>query len=401
MRKQWILVSVALLALLVACNGSSGAPANPTEQAATAVAAIEATRAQRLTVVPSSDATPAAQVTPGAAEPQPESRGDRIAFWRDNGQAVDIIVMDPDTGEELNLTNNYKLHAFRPVWSPDGVYLAFVYDKEDNWDIYFAPADGSARLPRELTISQNPDLYPQWSPDGALITYYSFIAGQFDILRVDVATHVKANLTAETPDSSESHAVWSPDGQSILFISDRDGNDEYYLMSRDGWDVRRLTQSENANEWDATWSPDGRQIAFVSDRDGDPEIYMIQVDGSELRRITENPAEDGIPTWSPDGQSLLFATDRDGNVEIYWLDLACLAAESGCESQGVNLTQSVGDDSLPAWSPDASRIAFVSTRVDGKEDIFLMQPDGSNQVNLTETAGAQEWGPAWAPVPPQ
>ena len=405
MRKQWILFTAMLLLalpILSGCNSDAETPSSPTEQAATAVAAIEATREQRLTETPTPAGDTAPSETPAAqstGEPLPESQGDLIAFWRDNGSAVDIIILDPDTGEELNLTNNTNLHAFRPIWSPDRLFVTFVYDKEDNWDLYYMPADGSARLPREMTVSPNPDLYPQWSPDGQFVTYYHFADGQFDVYREDFATHFKANLTNDTPDSSESHATWSPDGQDILFISDRDGNDEYYLMSRDGWNLRRLTESEGS-EWDAAWSPDGSQIAFVSDRDGDAEIYVMDADGSNPRRMTNDPAEDGIPTWSPDGRSLLFASNREGNAEIYWVDAACLESDAGCDEQAVNLTQDPGEDSLPSWSPDGNRIAFVSTRVDGVEDIFLMEADGSGLVNLTETAGAQEWGPVWAPRPP-
>ena len=47
------------------------------------------------------------------------------------------------------------------------------------------------------------------------------------------------------------------------------------------------------------WSPDGNQLAFVTDRDGNDEIYIINVDGSAARNLTQNPADDWDPAWSP------------------------------------------------------------------------------------------------------
>ncbi len=61
----------------------------------------------------------------------------------------------------------------------------------------------------------------------------------------------------------------------------------------------------------------GGYIAFTSDRDGNNEIYVMKADGSEQTRLTNNPASDLYPAWSPDGTRIAFVSDRDGNYEIY------------------------------------------------------------------------------------
>jgi hypothetical protein len=138
----------------------------------------------------------------------------------------------------------------------------------------------------------------------------------------------------------------------------------------------------------AGWSPDGSQIVFVSNRDGNFEIYVMDADGTNQTRLTNDAASDDRATWSPDGSQIAFESNRDGNFEIYVMD-----------ADGTNqarLTNDPAADSAAAWSPDGSQIAFRSTR-DGNNEIYLMNADGSNQINLTIDPAVDE-APAWGAV---
>ena len=88
--------------------------------------------------------------------------------------------------------------------------------------------------------------------------------------------------------------TWSADGSKIAFQSDRDGNEEIYVMGADGSAQRNLTDSPG-EDTRPTWSPDGSKIAFRSDRDGDWQIYVMNIDGSGLARLTDNSSRDTDP----------------------------------------------------------------------------------------------------------
>ena len=194
----------------------------------------------------------------------------------------------------------------------------------------------------------------------------------------------------------DSSPAWSPDGTRIAFTSGRDTSDtraQLYVMDADGSNaVRLLTSAVQDNS--PAWSPDGTQIAFSRDVD----IYVMDADGSNLLQLTSNvlgsaPA-DSVPAWSPDGTEIAFDRGPAGTAQIWRMD-----------TDGMNQVQitSAPGDQNPAWSPDGAQIAF--TRFDFSppsrpSDIYVMNADGSGQVNLTNNIVFRASDPDWQPVPP-
>jgi TolB protein len=124
-------------------------------------------------------------------------------------------------------------------------------------------------------------------------------------------------------------------------VSGRDSNIQICAIEISGTDESCLTAI--SNNFTPAWSPDGQQIAFVSDRDGNQEIYMMGADGKTQERLTDNSAFDGMPSWSPNGQQIAFISERDGNPEIYVM----YADGSGIQ----RLTMSEGRDIDAVWQP--------------------------------------------------
>lgn len=182
---------------------------------------------------------------------------------------------------------------------------------------------------------------------------------------------------------------FSPDGKQIVFISSRAGNQEVFVMDADGSNPRQLTETP-AREYHPTFSPDGAQIAFMSERDGNVEIYRMNPDGSHVLRLTDAPGFDGQPAFSPDGEQIAFVSSRDESWQIY-----VMTAEGSAVQR---LTQDESTNSYPRFSPDGTQIAYES--MSGKDisatELYVMNADGSQTRRLTENDFFDSM-PVWSP----
>jgi dipeptidyl aminopeptidase/acylaminoacyl peptidase len=181
--------------------------------------------------------------------------------------------------------------------------------------------------------------------------------------------------------------------QDILFIRRRD----IYAVRSDGTDEVRVTNS--GTNTGPAWASDGKRLAFVRDRsDTNPAVYTMNLDGSNLVRRSDSSAPWGFassPAWSPDGK-LSYSTSCDGHGCI-------LVTEEGV-SLPLRLAHPRGVNHQSAWSPDGSRIAFVSdwTAFDFTSDIYLQGSKGGPIVSLTDGFGFElnmklYLHPVWSP----
>ena len=163
----------------------------------------------------------------------------------------------------------------------------------------------------------------------------------------------------------------------IVFDSDRDGNREVYVMGTDGSGQTNLT-NEPADDRNPAWDPQGTRIAFVSNRETEEGpgqyIFVMNADGSEVRQLTSNGADS--PNWSPDGAWITFSAFND---------IFIIPADGSEEPRNLTNTPE-NNDFEPVWSPDGSRIAWLSGVPDDPNAyLFVMNVDGSNVQQLTDS----------------
>lgn len=229
----------------------------------------------------------------------------------------------------------------------------------------------------------------------------------------------------------------------IAFTSERDGNQEIYVMNNDGTGQARLTNNP-AIDYLPAFSPDGRKIAFVSQLsigssavikimnadgtnqvvvtsfalsaypytynvfrslswspngrkiafDEEEDIFTVNIDGSNRTNLTNHPAMDFAPAWSPDGSRILFISSRGSG---YWTTHT-LNAIDGSDVR-VLQSSSFSDDSSPDWSPNGDKIVLVVIHEDYFPALYTANADGTNRqiFDGIPFSGAQRNKPKWSP----
>jgi hypothetical protein len=177
-------------------------------------------------------------------------------------------------------------------------------------------------------------------------------------------------------------------GDQVLYTA----GGEIRIAAVDGSRSRTLARGDSP-----TWSPDGTTIAFASARvpGNGLDIYLMRADGSDQHRLVMHPggggehpintADDFAPTWSPLSWMIAFTTKRDGNEEIYSMDPIGHSVQ--------RLTNTPAADRDPAWSPDGRFLAFVSDR-DGNDEIYRLSRHG-DLLRVTHDP-ARDRAPAWS-----
>jgi Tol biopolymer transport system component len=120
----------------------------------------------------------------------------------------------------------------------------------------------------------------------------------------------------------------------------------------------------------------------------DFDIYTMLPDGTHVRQVTDKSGRDDMPTWSPDGSKLGWV--RGGQ---FWVH----EVKTGHQRVVARVEGGIGH--AVVWSPDGSKLAYTrqTPQPEGLSDIFVMNADGTNQTNLTNTPSVSEWEVNWSP----
>ncbi|HKO19614.1 MAG TPA: hypothetical protein VJU82_12085 [Acidobacteriaceae bacterium] len=266
--------------------------------------------------------------------------------------------------------------------SPASIVFYSARDGDAKPQIYVMDPDGNDQV--RVTFDTASDVDPDISPNGKEVVFASndTASGKNNIFLLDRSGAVR-NLT-NAPNGVDEWARWSPDGKKIAFDSNRDGGIfEIYIMNADGSNPTRLTGTSTLGRY-PSWSPNGKQIVFRRGID----IAVTNADGSGAPEQLTSEASTSfaqMPAWSPDGRYIAFMSFREGYCSVFRMDA------DGTDQ--INLTpKNPGDlnsswcSRAPSWSANGQEIFFMSLRpgTSGKNEIFVMNADGSNVRQLTD-----------------
>jgi Tol biopolymer transport system component/DNA-binding winged helix-turn-helix (wHTH) protein len=321
--------------------------------------------------------------------------GTRVAFAWNGGPGVDnydIYVKQRNTETPLRLTDDPAPESF-PTWSPDGTSIAFARGEGGPAAIYQVPAIGGDE--NKIAALASWPLGLDWSPDGEWIACSVMEArGAPDrVLLVSTRGEGSRFLTSPPEETvGDRYPVFSPDGGLIAFIrGDRLAFQDIFLVPAAGGEVRRLTRGhQRVNGLD--WTPDGREIVFSSAPGGNSRCWRVSVADLVLTPLDVGGSQISLLSLASKGHGLVYAAGRS-QMDI-WQTRVATPPDSLPES--FPLIASTRWDGAPRFSPDGSRIAFISDR-SGCREIWICDRDGTHPMQLTSFDNPKIRRPIWSP----
>ena len=367
----------------------------------------------------------------------------------------------------------------RPAWSPDGEWIVFESGREGLSHAFVIGSGGGEA--RRLGTRVEPEWIPSWSADSRRVRTFSSLAKQLTRVEypleegrgepVIAKTGLMSDPTIAVPSLSlagdrlvslkpggagigilsfekqgggrsvlESSGItrdptWAPDGRRLVFVSDREGRRDLFIVGVSSGRVSRLTNTEarestpcwsslggdiayslesptGSSIWvlepetertlkvvsepgrnsEPAWSPDDKMLAYVSDREGSPDIWIAQIGDGKTRRLTTMSGVESHPTWSPDGKFIAFASDAGGAPQIWKVPV-----EAGGEPVRVSVPDDAGSARQePSWNGKNTWIALTLVK-EGATSIQVVPPKGGKPFPSLLPQGMRVGSPAWSP----
>jgi len=306
---------------------------------------------------------------PGIGDIQIAPDGAQLLFvrtdadWDENGTRSHIWRVNSDGTGLVQMTNGERGES-SPLWSPDGLKIAFLTRRgdNDNTQVYLLPNDGGEG--RALTDHPTPPSSIQWSPDGSWI-YFTAREDQTEAEKA--REEVNDNVFRYEEDQKSSH-LWRTNVASgeAARITEGDYSLRGYDLSRDG-----------------TLIVFHRAPSPLYDDQLNSEIWVMNSDGSGALQLTENSVGEGGARLSPDNSTVLFGADANEAMEDYYYNQRLFVMPTAGGRPELLLSGSTYDVGGAYWSEDGRSIYF-SANTGVRQNIYQVDLEDRDVLPFTE-----------------
>ena len=330
-----------------------------------------------------------------------------------------LFVMTIATGQSVAFSEGTDASG-DPVWSPDGKWIAYSGRIATQRGLIIARPDATEKkflTALEGTNSPLPTTgaHIAWSPDSGRIAFVTAQPGpetadatgdpivitrylykpdlsegntRFNDnkrLHIFVLNIADSQITQLTSGNHYEHSIdWSPDGKELLYVSNREPNEDQFFnydmfaLNIADRESRRITSTENA-EYRPRWSPDGKHIAYEGTRRGltdlettmeDTHVWIVDADGQNRREMALIDNRQGEPVWSSDGRFVFFNVQQRGWTRLY------RAAPDGSFQPTIFAGEA---GSVGAFSTQGNRLAFSMSTAGSPGELYLKEGDAPSK----------------------
>lgn len=317
----------------------------------------------------------------------------------------DLWRVPAEGGEAVRLTT-HPAHDYRPVWSPDGEYIAFASDRYGNFQIYIMPARGGE--PRRLTFHSANETPYAFTPDGK---YVIFGAARLDdaanrqfpsnaLPELYMVPVTGGRVVQLTTLPAEDVSV-SPDGRYLVYHDRKGGENEWRKyqkssITRDIWvwdrqaDTHRLLTAPNVEDRSPVLvrrtsgsGEDGYDVYYLSEASGSFNVHRMPLSGGESTQVTRfrgapvrflSAANDGTLAFGHDG---LIYTLAPGATEPRRVPIRLASDWKANDERVISFSGGIGEYSL---SPNGKEFAFIY-----RGEVFVSSIEAGTTKRITNT----------------